>query len=79
VPIRKFERIYGRISNISLHHLAHIQNYFHNFASGFTHEACAVKENRGPCVYVSGFYGVIDGVRKCSIFAVGECDGDIKL
>jgi hypothetical protein len=78
-PIRKFETVFGKFPNIGLHHLAQIQNYFHTTVSGFTVQACAIKENRGPCVYIAGFDAIIKGVRSCSSYCVGACDEDIKM
>lgn len=64
--------------NVDLYHLAEIQNFVHKSVSEFTVEACATKENRGPCVYKASFDIFKDGVRNCSIYTVGECDEDIK-
>jgi len=77
--IRKFETFFGRMLSVSWRNFAYIQSYLHRNTSEFTVEACATKENRGPCVYKAGFDFHIDGLRNCSMYTIGECDEEIKM
>ncbi|PNF28691.1 hypothetical protein B7P43_G07878 [Cryptotermes secundus] len=77
-PFGLFSRLFRTLFQISLHDLAEIQRYLHRNISGFTTEACAVEENRGPCVYTYAYDAFINRNETCSIYTIGNCKNEIR-
>jgi hypothetical protein len=77
-PFDVFDTVFRRLLDIDLRLFAEVQRYLHMNISGFSTEACAAKENSGPCVYIYGYDSFINGNETCSLYTIGRCDDDIR-
>jgi hypothetical protein len=77
-PFDVFDSVFGRLLDSDLLLFADVQRYLHMNISGFSTEACAAKENSGPCVYIYWYDSFINGNETCSLYTIGSCDEDIR-
>lgn len=77
LPFHLFDEVVQKLLQISLLNFTDFQRFLHLNVSDFSAEACASKENSGPCV-IFGFHSFINGNETCSIYTIGSCDEEVK-
>lgn len=77
LPFVVYEEVVQKLLQISSRFFADFQRFLHLNVSDFSAEACASKENSGPCE-ICGFHSLINGNETCLIFTIGSCDEEVK-